>query len=111
MNREFRFRVWNIEEKSWDNPAILEVFNKDGILRTLYDPVSNYVIQQYTGAKDKNDKEIWEGDIINYKDQQGTVEFFACLFVVSWGDQNDSELSYLGIDDMEVVGNIFEYKK
>lgn len=62
MSREFKFRVWNVKDKEWDNPAILEVFSRNGVFRALYDPPENFVIQQYTCYKDKNGVEIYEGD-------------------------------------------------
>jgi hypothetical protein len=64
--------------------------------------------QLFTGCYDKNKKEIFEGDKINYGGSIGTVEFFAGKFQLDWGDQTDDDLAYLMINNMEVVGNIFE---
>jgi hypothetical protein len=111
MSRPLKFRVWNVKDNEWDNPAILEVMGDDCELRALYNPPENYVIHQFTGAHDKTGEEIWEGDIVTYKGRQGTVEFFACSFVVNWGDQTDDDLAHLTTFALQVVGNIFEYKK
>ena len=70
MSREIKFRLWNKKDNEWDNPAIVEVFSGDGILRPLYaddeggDWQNKYVIEQWTGIKDKNRKDIYEGDIV-----------------------------------------------
>jgi len=65
MSRELKFRVWDAKEKRWDNPALVEIFNSDGVLGHLYDPNSEYTtIQQFTGIYDRDGKEIYEGDIL-----------------------------------------------
>ena len=129
--RELRFRVWNIADKCWDNPNMLEVWNdsgklepfkyiKSGKLDPIYNPKENYVIQQFTGLKDLKNKDIYEGDLVLYHVKMFgesenillVVEFnkgaYAAMF-----PKKPNELSFpmsfaSALFNCEIVGNIFE---
>ena len=113
--REIKFRAWDKTSKNmmyqhdgWseDTDVLKEVFL---YLRRDY----RYVIMQYTGLADKNDKEIWEGDIGISKTVGGTfdklqVVFHDGCFYVDWIDESLRGYLYRQEDNFEVIGNIFE---
>lgn len=119
MNREIKFRVWDPVYLTWRYPIWYMGSN-------LNANQQGYIVQQYTGLKDKNGKEIYEGDIIkatrkwNFHCSKGDV--FVVEFnveTVSYGllpdgcvvrpsHENFADLTKKKSLQCEVIGNIFE---
>jgi len=119
MNRAIKLRVWDKEEEYFVNieedPDYMLGFDSDGSLYVIKDgsPESEkYILLQYTGLKDKNGKEICEGDIM-----AGKVRWDNKPFVVRWGEYSGNhsvgqivgfELPDKHLYPWEVIGNIYE---
>ena len=116
--REIKFRVWDKELKQMAY-ATTELFDNAlsfWVMMHLDDDEPEWM--QYTGLKDKNGKEIYEGDIVKYnynnqvyQDVYAKVEYSIAGFRLN-ADYISRHLSrHIGIantDYYEVAGNIYE---
>jgi uncharacterized phage protein (TIGR01671 family) len=70
MSRELKFRAWTGKEMRYN----VSIDGYGGKVPSTYSSYE-WPVMQYTGLKDKNGKEIYEGDIYEYEGWHGGVEF------------------------------------
>jgi hypothetical protein len=107
--RELRFRVWNPDEERMMYFTMSNIWFPDRYLTQ-----HRYHVQQFTGLHDWTAREIYEGDLVKFSEEDSPFEVKYC--VDSEGayfgliDSENSDTGYaLSTDkDLEVVGNIFE---
>ena len=105
--REFKFRAWDYEKREFVGTiGYIGLLNKEGKISFILSKI--LVFQQYTGLKDRNGKEIYEGDIIEIDDTELVIEWenSICGFIA--GEKHNSALCKNRKDDTKVIGNIYE---
>ena len=142
--RTIKFRAWHKKQKRMMFPRVL-MWTRSGELQRITDEDRNHQdksveMMQYTGLKDKNGKEIYEGDIVRIKDDgwwtfdeyvDAIVDYTPPEFIfkdIDFEDEIESETcpvsNFMHLGDgtsrkydknkherFEIIGNIYENKE
>lgn len=127
-----KFRAWDKTAKKMSKVTAIDFSTKP--FRVFYKAYGNgnyfnqdAILMQSTGLKDKNGKEIFEGDIVNcgylftgspfeeedeYEEEKGVVKFVNCGFNIEFKNHTNLFIDIiLSCEDVEVIGNIYEDKE
>ena len=116
MNREIKFRAWDKRREKWVTDDIVifpngKITYPEGgwdINGEIVKPKElNIILVQYTGLKDRNGKEIYEGDIVkNYWTMNNeAVKYMGVTFMT---ENMYEESAVVNLEECEVIGNIYE---
>ena len=114
--RKIKFKAWHKEKKIMGEVLGIDILHKEMFFSNEdvdcyeHTDFKDIELMQYTGLKDKNNKEIYEGDIFHIGSKK-------ILYVVEWIDcglkgKQIRNGSWIGLDfwkkDIEILGNIYE---
>ena len=117
--REIKYRIWDFDKKEMiypDDSTLIVLSNKGNYytwdLRDEPEIFTNIELMQYTGLRDKNGKEIFEGDIVHSNRYEINKELYVIKYISPAyyliNEIYNLESIFKNSSDFEIIGNKFE---
>lgn len=118
--REIKFRAWDKRLKKMYYQGGEWFIEHDATQKYLAFPIQIFEnpdgypqdieIQQYTGLKDVNGKEVYEGDVVKHEGGRVREVYWrgACVETGSSDYVSDGECGWPEPEEIEIIGNIYE---
>ncbi len=101
--REIKFRAWDKNGKVM-NYSGMWLDNTDGFLKS----VNEVIVMQFTGLKDREGIEIYEGDIFEALHDFGPGGLHEKIGTVEFDNEKGYQWNYWSLSGLKVIGNIME---
>jgi len=110
--REIKFRAWDTAQKKMLSNDDIYVFDGKPCHKHEYDHIGvcGDILMQYTGLKDKNGVEIYEGDVVESQNFSASEVLFEDGVFLALDTPLNQDWGGCPGNEWEVIGNIYERK-